>query len=143
MFPWSLLPNQNNQMNEWMKKLNENGMEQQIDQLLSKFKDNQTFANFNKTVNKKKNEDITIIETIDYVFVTILLDEKTNNEKLSVSYTYNQLFISGLNDSLELITSTLPSLVKKSNAEVKKAENKVEIKLPKFHDHNPVELNIN
>lgn len=142
MFPWSLLPNQNNQFNDWMKKLNESGMEQHIDQLLSKFKDNQTFANFNKSEKKSGDENVSIFETIDYVFVTILIDEKIKKDVLSVSYTYNQLFIAGLNESTEPKVFILPTLVKKSNAEVKRAENKIEIKLPKFHDNNRIELNL-
>ncbi|MDF2556504.1 MAG: hypothetical protein K0R71_332 [Bacillales bacterium] len=142
MFPWSLFPNQNSQFNDWMKKLNESGMEKHIDQLLSKFKDNQTFSNFNKNDKKDCNEYVSVVETFDYLFVTILLDEKIKKDALSVSYTHNQIYILGLNDSSDPIVYTLPSLVKKSNAEVKRAENKIEIKLPKFHDNNRVELSI-
>ena len=142
MFPWNLLSNQNSQFNDWMKKLNDSGLEQHIDQLLSKFKDNQTFASFNKGENKNNDENISILETFDYVFVIIKLYEKTKREELTVSYSYNQLFITGLMNESETIIYTLPSLVKKSNAEVKWVEDKLEIKLQKFHDNNRIELNV-
>lgn len=154
MFPWNLFPNNKQQMPDWMKYLNQSGLEKQMEQLLTMLSPDQFgslmkqgLSSEQKEEAGQENEQITrhkpaIFETHDYVFVRLpILEEDLSHLKLY--HTNNRIILQGLPPNREeSLTYPLPCLVKKKGAKSNYKDGILEIILFKIPDTQYAEISV-
>ena len=155
MFPWNLFPNnKQQQMPDWMKYLNQSGLEKQMEQLLSMLSPEQ-FGNLMKqglssgTAQEADREEEprnviqpAIFETHDYVFVRMPIKEE-ELPSLKLYHTNNRVILSGLPpNTQESLTYPLPCLVKKKGAKSSYKDGILEIILFKIPDTQYSEISV-
>ncbi len=141
MFPWSML-SKNNQLNDWMKKINETGIEQNFEKIFSRFSNDSLKMDVNSAESQPAPTVAEMFETNEFVFIKIPVPSKQMLEQLKISYGFNKLFIEGLPESNEKRTLLLPAVVRKKEAEVYFQDCLLEIKLPKHLDTHLVEIDL-
>jgi len=138
MFPWDMLSGKNGQMNEWMKKLSNSGMEQHLEKLFAKIGNEPNFLN---KMNPSHDPSLVeVIETTEYIFVKIQLPEEFKIEQLKIAYSFNKLFIEGLTEKKQ--SYLLPAIVRKKDAKVHLHDAVLELQLPKHQDMQLVEIDL-
>ena len=155
MFPWNLFPNnKQQQMPDWMKYLNQSGLEKQMEQLLSMLSPEQ-FGNLMKqglssgTAQEADRDEESrsgiqpaIFETHDYVFVRLTIKEE-ELPCLKLHHTNNRVILSGLPPNTEeSLTYPLPCLVKKKGAKSSYKDGILEIILFKIPDTQYSEISV-
>ena len=158
MFPWNLFPNnKQQQMPDWMKYLNQSGLEKQMEQLLSMLSPEQFGSLMKQGLSNeppgsnteqeqeqeaKSSYDPTIYETHDYVFVRLpIKEEELSNLKLY--HTNNRIILNGLPPNRqESLTYPLPCLVKKKGAKSSYKDGILEIILFKIPDSQYSEISV-
>ncbi len=154
MFPWNLFPNNKQQMPDWMKYLNQSGLEKQMEQLLSMLSPEQFGSLMKQGLSSDPAEDPeregkatgsfepAIFETHDYVFVRLpIAEEELPNLKLY--HTNNRIILNGLPPHREeSLTCPLPCLVKKKGAKSSYKDGILEIILFKIPDSQYSEISV-
>ncbi len=141
MFPWSML-SKNNQMNDWMKKINDTGIEQNFEKIFSRFTNDSLKMDVNSTEQSNHATQLEMFETNEFVFIKIPLTDRQALDKLKISYGFNKLFVEGLVENGEKQVLLLPAVVRKKEAEVYFQDSLLEIKLPKHLDTHLVDIDL-
>ena len=154
MFPWNLFSKGQNQMPDWMKFLNQSGMEKQMEQLLSMLSPEQLGGFINQQLNSNEvPEDqpfpdsntklaANILETHDYLFIRIPIKED-QLPNLKVHHTSTKVLIFGLPpEPDEKISIRLPAPVKKKGSKSSYRDGILEIILFKLNESHYSEISI-
>ncbi len=152
MFPWNLFPKNQNQMPDWMKFLNQPGMEKQMEQLFSMLSPDQLGGMINQQFKSSPEPDeqtvvhskhsVDILETHDYLFIRIPIKED-HLPNVKVYHTSTKLLLSGLPpDPEEKHSFHLPAPVKKKGAKSSYRDEILEITLFKVNESNYSEISI-
>lgn len=154
MFPWDLFSKNQNQKPDWMKFINQSGMEKQMEQLFSmlspeqlgglinqQFKSNQE-PDEHPTSNSEKTLSVDILETHDYLFIRIPIKEE-QLPNLKVYHTSTKFLLSGLPpDPNEKHSFHLPAPVKKKGSKSSYRDEILEIILFKLNESHFSEISI-
>ena len=154
MIPWNLFSKGQNQMPDWMKFLNQSGMEKQMEQLLSMLSPeqlggfiNQQFKSNGETNEQPTNSpsmelDVNILETHDYLFIRISIKEDQLSH-LKVHHTSTKMILTGLPpEPDEKHLYLLPAPVKKKGSKTAYRDGILEIILFKLNESHYSEISI-
>ncbi len=154
MFPWNLFPNNKQQMPDWMKYLNQSGLEKQMEQLLSMLSPEQFGSLMKQGLSSDQREEAEQeneppsrhkperFETHDYVFVRLPIPED-ELPHLKLYHTNNRIILQGLPPNREeSLTYPLPCLVKKKGAKSSYKDGILEIILFKIPDTQYSEISV-
>lgn len=154
MFPWDLFSKNQNQPPDWMKFINQSGMEKQMEQLFSMLSPEQLGGLFNQQFksnqepgeqplsNSEKKLSVDILETHDYLFIRITIKEELL-PNLKVYHTSTKFLLSGLPpDPNEKHSFHLPAPVKKKGSKSSYRDQILEIILFKLNESQFSEISI-
>ena len=141
-------------MPDWMKFINQSGMEKQMEQLLSMLSPEQLGGFINQqfkseegskeqsTSQQNMEQDVNILETHDYLFIRISIKEN-QLAHLKVHHTSTKIIISGLApEPEEKHFFQLPSPVKKKGSKTSYRDGILEIILFKLNESHYSEIPI-
>jgi len=134
-------------MQQWMKHLQENSIEDYIQDILSKSIPS-TYQNFNplkgnfwEGENKSDSINESVFETHDDVYIIIPIPNSMMHNQLKVYHTSNLAIVEGIPTSESRNIITLPSLVQQRGGTASIKNNILQIKLLKNVDTQFTELN--